>query len=121
MLRNERAIVHTAANTEELALSRRDWILLPRIAVATIAFLMAVSEVAARIVWPEQEDSDVVRGGPSGQRLGLDVDQVMGFDDRRDIAIDELAAVIVHNPRFGVLRQFLAPPATRPRLIGHRG
>jgi len=30
-------------------------------------------------------------------RSGLDVDQVVGFDDRGDIAIHELAAVIVHN------------------------
>jgi hypothetical protein len=34
-------------------------------------------------------------------RLGFDIDQVMGFDHRRDVAVDELAAVIVHDPWFG--------------------
>ena len=35
-------------------------------------------------------------------RLRFDIDQVMRLDHRRDIVIDELTAVIVHDPRFGV-------------------
>ena len=31
-------------------------------------------------------------------RFGLDIDQVVRFDDRRDVAIDELATVIMDNP-----------------------
>ena len=62
-------IVPTAANTEGTALPRRDWILLPLIAVATITCMMAVSEAAARVVWPAQEDSCLVRGGASGLRF----------------------------------------------------
>src|ERR1700733_10827298 len=61
--------VPAAANTEEMALPRRDWILLPLIAVVTITLMVAVSEAVARLVWPEQEDSCLVTGGPSGLRF----------------------------------------------------
>jgi hypothetical protein len=40
-------------------------------------------------------------------RSGLDVDQAVGFDDRGDIAIHELAAVIVHIPNREVGSRFL--------------
>ena len=41
-------------------------------------------------------------------QFGLDVDQVVRLDDRRDIAIDELAAVLVNDARFSVKNP--APP-----------
>ena len=40
---------------------------------------------------------------------GFDIDQVMRLDHRRDIAIDELAAVIVHDSRFGVFGRLERP------------
>ena len=39
-------------------------------------------------------------------RPGLDVDQVVRLDDCSDIAIDELAAVIVNDPRFDAAHCF---------------
>ncbi|HLZ66869.1 MAG TPA: GDSL-type esterase/lipase family protein [Aliidongia sp.] len=46
-------------------LPARDYILLPLVVVATITLLMVVSEVAARIVWPEQTDVSCAIGGPA--------------------------------------------------------
>jgi hypothetical protein len=39
-------------------------------------------------------------------RSGLDIDQVVRLDHRRDVTIDELAAMIVHDPRFEVFSRF---------------
>ena len=39
-------------------------------------------------------------------RFGFNIDQVVRLDDRRDIAINELATVVVHHPGFGILPRF---------------
>ncbi|MEO8627181.1 MAG: hypothetical protein ABI612_03655 [Betaproteobacteria bacterium] len=49
-------------------------------------------------------------------RFGFYVDQVVCLDERGDIAIDELAAVIVHDPGFGILTRF----ERRLQLNGNR-
>ncbi len=47
--------------------TRRDWVLLPLTALATIALLVAVSEMVARSLYPESKgDACYVADGPSG-------------------------------------------------------
>lgn len=64
------AVVQTAASAQERKLPRRDWILLPLIAITTVAFLVATCEVVTRIAWSEQEgDACYVPNGPLGRHF----------------------------------------------------
>jgi len=63
-------IVPNPANLEEAKLPSRDWILLPLIAVTTIASMMATAEVVSRVVWPANAfDRCYVSDGPDGSRF----------------------------------------------------
>lgn len=56
-------------------------------------------------------------------RLGLDVDQVVRLDDCRDIAFDELAAMIMHDTRLGIcisLERNLQFDRHRPTIEAHQ-
>ena len=56
-----------AQERNEKRLPRRDWILLPLIAVLTIVCIVAVSEVASRFIWPDHEtDPCYVKSGRFG-------------------------------------------------------
>lgn len=51
----------------EAKLPRRDWILLPLIAFATVAFIFGATELAARFFWRQSEkDPCLVKDGPTG-------------------------------------------------------
>jgi hypothetical protein len=61
------AVISAPASAQEAKLPRRDWVVLPLIAIATIAFIAACSEVVARVVWAEhEEDACYLSHGPKG-------------------------------------------------------
>lgn len=63
------SVLTKPAIDEEARLPRRDWILLPLVAIFTMAFMTAASEVVARVVWPAQGDACFVENGPDGVYL----------------------------------------------------
>jgi hypothetical protein len=63
-------IVSTPAKAQRSKVPYRDWILLPLIALTTIALIVGVSELVARRIWSEQDtDSCYVANGPTGGRF----------------------------------------------------
>ena len=47
----------SSADIQDTKLPRRDWVILPLIALTTIALMAGICEFAGRIVWPEQDDT----------------------------------------------------------------
>src|SRR5271168_3919075 len=76
-----------------------------------IITIIVVALVAYRAV---EALDDAVRLRMSGPRF--DIDEVMRFDHRGDVTIDELTAMIVYNARFDALRTL----ERRLQLDGHR-